>query len=123
MKGKDDKNCLNETAREDIVDSSYEIVNGAMRGGTAKPPRESGIELLRILAACGVILLHYNDGKAFKWVESNTINQYLLFGIESLCICAVDLFMVISGYFLGTTQKRKAIKPVELILQIGFNFF
>lgn len=27
--------------------------------------RESGIELLRILAIFGVILLHYNDGRAF----------------------------------------------------------
>ena len=28
--------------------------------------RKSGIELLRIFAAMGVVLLHYNDGRAFN---------------------------------------------------------
>lgn len=81
--------------------------------------RYSGIELLRILTICGVILLHYNDGKALKWVEYGTANQYILFIVESMCICAVDLFMVISGYFLSQTQKRTAIKPLELLFEVA----
>lgn len=34
-----------------------------------KGTRESGIELLRILAIMGVVVLHYNDGRAFNYVE------------------------------------------------------
>lgn len=83
-----------------------------------KKTRYSGIELLRILTICGVILLHYNDERAFKWVDQGTVNQYILFGVESMCICAVDLFMIISGYFLCQTQKRAAIKPLELLFEI-----
>lgn len=80
--------------------------------------RESGIELLRILTMCGVILLHYNDGRAFKYVADNSIQQYVLFFLESVAICAVDLFVLISGYFLSGTQKRSLLKPLELIVQL-----
>lgn len=80
--------------------------------------RQSGVELLRILAICGVILLHYNDGKAFEWVERYSANYYVLMLVESVCICAVDLFMVISGYFLSQTQNRRVIKPLELIIEV-----
>ena len=79
--------------------------------------RKSGIELLRIFAAMGVVLLHYNDGLAFKYVESG-VNHCILFFLESVCICAVDLFILISGFFLCTTEKRKAVKVVELLLQV-----
>ena len=79
--------------------------------------RESGIELLRILTMCGVVMLHYNDGKAFVFVE-NTINKNVLFFLESMTICAVDLFVLISGYFLSATQKRNFIKPLELVFQV-----
>ena len=83
--------------------------------------RESGIELLRILTMCGVILLHYNKGVvngAFSYVKEGTINYYFLYFMEALCSCAVDLFVLISGYYLCVTQKRKVIKPIELILQV-----
>lgn len=79
--------------------------------------RDSGIELLRILAAMGVVLLHYNDGRAFEYAEPNSLNMYLLYFLESLCICSVDLFLLISGYFLASSDKRNYIKPVELIIQ------
>lgn len=79
--------------------------------------RDSGIELLRILAAMGVVLLHYNDGKALEYAEPNSINMYLLYFLESLCICSVDLFLLISGYFLAASEKRNYVKPVELIVQ------
>lgn len=85
-----------------------------------KTARESGIELLRILAAIGVVLLHYNDGKAFTLVQNGSAQQYTLYLLESIAICAVDLFILISGFFLSGTQKRSNIKPLELIFQVIF---
>lgn len=79
--------------------------------------RKSGIELLRIFAMLGVIVLHYNDGRAFVYANSE-INRIVLWILESLCICAVDLFVLISGYFLSATQKRSLLKSVELIIQV-----
>lgn len=83
-----------------------------------KPVRESGIELLRILAACAVVMLHYNDGRAFVLVNSGSSNQYLLYFLESICACAVDVFLLISGYFLCTNNKRTLGKPLTLFVQV-----
>lgn len=79
--------------------------------------RNSGIECLRIITMLFVVLLHYNDGRAFTYVADGRANQYLLFFIESVGICAVDLFVLISGYFLSGTKKRSALKPLELMVQ------
>ena len=38
--------------------------------------------------------------------------------VERVCICAVDLFILISGYFLCTSGKRRAVKVVELVMQV-----
>lgn len=79
--------------------------------------RQSGIELLRILTMFGVVFLHYNDGRGFAHVEDGSVNYYILFALESLCICAVDLFIIISGYFLCNSQRRSLGKIFSLILE------
>ncbi|MGN9136268.1 acyltransferase family protein [Clostridium sp. HCP1S3_B4] len=89
--------------------------------------RNSAIELLRIITMIGVIILHYNNseiGGGFKYVINGSVNQYYLYFTENLFICAVNLFIMISAYFLSFTQKRKLIKVIELIIQvIAFNLF
>lgn len=74
--------------------------------------------MLRIITMCGVVLLHYNDSKALTFVQSGTAHQFILFFLESISICAVDLFILISGYYLSGSQKRSLLKPVELIVQV-----
>ncbi len=83
--------------------------------------RASNIELLRILTMLGVIVLHYNNaniGGGFKFVRSGTLNYHFLNLLESLFICAVNLFVLITGYFMINTQKRSLIKPVKLVIQV-----
>lgn len=80
--------------------------------------RDSGIELLRILSAIGVVVLHYNGNFAFSLVEKWSINSYILLLLEGLFICAVNIFILISGYFLSSTPKRKTVKVLELIIQV-----
>lgn len=85
--------------------------------------RNSSIELLRVIAIIGVIILHYNSGEmggGFRYVKEGSINQYFLYITENLFICAVDLFILISAYFLSITKKRNFIKIVELIIQVIF---
>lgn len=65
--------------------------------------RQSNIELLRIIAITMVLMLHYNlhglhpniltGGAAFSL---SSLDGHL---IESFCICAVNVFVMISGYF------------------------
>lgn len=68
--------------------------------------RESGIEMLRMISMLFVIILHYNSGRAFEYVHEGSINFYVLNIMECVAICAVDLFVLISGYFLSATQKE-----------------
>ena len=83
--------------------------------------RNTSIELLRIISSIGVIILHYNNkdiGGGFKYVVEGSINQYFLYLTQTLFIVSVDLFVMISAYFLSQTQKRKFVKVVELLLQV-----
>ena len=71
--------------------------------------RQSNIELLRIVAACGVIILHYNNpliGGGYGAVEDGSINQAIMTFFETVFICAVNLYVLISGYFMRNSTKR-----------------
>lgn len=86
-----------------------------------KKERLSNIEILRVLAILGVIVLHYNNrifGNAFGLTEDNPINHCMLRVLESICICSVDLFVIISGFFLSSKQKRNGFRVIELIIQV-----
>lgn len=80
-----------------------------------KTNRDSGIELLRILSALAVIILHFN-GMEKALVFSSGLTHELLIVLESACICAVDVFIVISGYYLCLKAKRTWDKPLYLFL-------
>jgi len=81
--------------------------------------RNSSIELLRIIAEIGIVFLHYN-ATAFKSVLNNSINYYALSFIESVFIFGVDLFIIISSYYLSQTNTRKLSKVFELLFQLIF---
>ncbi len=84
-----------------------------------KQLRQSNIELLRIFSMFGVIALHYNNpiiGGGIAY--SDGVNKIVLYFIESLFVCAVDLFIVISGYFMCINNKRYLRKPFELLFQV-----
>ncbi len=83
--------------------------------------RDSNIELLRIFTMLGVIILHYNyadAGGGFRLVTPGSINYYLMYVLQSMSIAAVDLFILISGYFMCTSCKRGIFKPLTLVAQV-----
>lgn len=82
--------------------------------------RNSSIELLRIFAMCGVVMLHYNNETAGGgFLFANNVNRIVLILLESVCICAVNLYVLLSGYYLSATMKRRCIKPLELLVQVS----
>lgn len=83
--------------------------------------RESGIELLRILAALGVVFSHFcNEGGISSMLPMGGGNYLLLSFIRSFTIASVDVFVLISGYFMCTSNKRTIGKPLSLLIQIVF---
>lgn len=85
----------------------------------SKKERNSGIELLRIVAACFVVILHYcNPQIGGAMAVAGEVNYIFLDVLRSLGCCAVDVFIVISGYFLINTDKRVLGKPLYLYFQL-----
>ena len=80
--------------------------------------RQSNIELLRIFAAFGVVILSYNDaslGGGFAFVEDSSLNQFVMVVFESLFICVINVYVIISGYFNRDSVKRDVLKPIKSI--------
>ena len=80
--------------------------------------RQSNIELLRVFAALGVVLLHYNNsniGGGFANASGLSANQFVMVVFESISICTVNLFVLISGYFMKGSSKSDLLKPVKLL--------
>lgn len=85
--------------------------------------RQSNIELLRIIAITMVLMLHYNlhglhpdvlsSNPAFSWpsLEGNLI--------ESFCIAAVNVFVLISGYFSIKLSVRSVLNLYIRCFMIG----
>ena len=87
-----------------------------------KKVRDSNIELLRIFAMLGVVILHYNNvtmGGGLQHVPTGSVNQMLLLALEGLFICAVNLFVLITGYFSCTSRRADPVKAVALLLQVS----
>lgn len=72
----------------------------------AKAKRKSGIELLRIIIMFQIIILHLFDyGKLTEFGNHNGgFTDMALDGIWSLCRMSVDVFILITGYFLVTSE-------------------
>lgn len=72
--------------------------------------RNVNIELLRVLSVCMVLVLHalLQTGA----LDSVADAYYYYWILEALCICAVNLFVLISGYFQVETKfkSRNVIK-------------
>lgn len=90
---------------------------------TERTERQSNIELLRVFAALGVVLLHYNNsniGGGFANAPGLSANQFVMVFFESIFICAVNLFILISGYFMKGSSKADLLKPVKLLSMYVF---
>ena len=83
--------------------------------------RVVSIELLRMLAMMMVVTLHYLDkGHVLPALTGEMgLNGYVAWGLESLSIVAVNVYMLISGYFL-VESKFKPGRLVELLCQVLF---
>lgn len=87
-----------------------------------KPPRNSSIELLRLIACLMVITIHYiGFGTDFFEVYSASYKINIFSGLllESLGIGAVNIFMLISGYCNITNKSIIRFRKVIDILIIS----
>lgn len=81
--------------------------------------RESKFELLRIVAMIFIIIHHYAIHGGILMAETNEINKYVAIFIYSFGQVAVNIFILISGYFL-INSKFSIKKFLKTILQVLF---
>ncbi len=90
---------------------------------TAKPHKKrlANIEALRLLAMLMVLSLHFLDkGKVLSpLTQSLDATGYLAWALEALSIAAVDVYVLISAYFLVETGFR-CKRLISLICQVLF---
>lgn len=101
-----------------------EKLKNISRDVSKKTPRESNLELLRILAMFGVLIVHadfgalgWPDGEEFRSIPYYSVVRTL---IESFALVCVNVFVLISGWF-GIRFKWKGL--IKLLFQCGFFFF
>lgn len=85
-----------------------------------KKGRSANIELLRIIAMLFVVALHYIDkgGTLLPWGDENFLfNTYIAWFIEAFALVAVNVYVLISGYFLVSGPFR-IMRIIKLWLQV-----
>lgn len=86
-----------------------------------KLERASNIEFFRIIAMCMVITVHYfATCNAGANTEPGELSNLIYIFVESFCICGVNMFVLITGYFSTNQSKIKIRKILDLLVDVAF---
>lgn len=67
--------------------------------------RNYGLDIARICAMCGIIILHIlGQGGVLASCEFNSTNYWIAWWVEICAYCSVDLFAILSGW-LGIYKR------------------
>ena len=89
-----------------------------MKEADSKTKREPNFELLRIVSMIMVVALHYWGKSGFlDRVPASDPGFYVGWFSESLCICAVNCFVLLTGYFMSE-KKFKLSRIIRIWLQV-----
>lgn len=89
-----------------------------------KNGRQLNYEVLRILAMLMIVCLHYLSKGGFLGVparEHISMSGYAAWLIEAFCLVAVNVYVLISGYFGGGSETKDVLKrPFTIWKQVFF---
>lgn len=91
--------------------------NAFHRQTDRRSKRNSSIELLRIFAGMAVVVLHFNFFILHAVELTTGITQHTLLLFEAVCVCAVNVFIAISGYCSAYSRKINLYRSMNLIVQ------
>lgn len=84
-----------------------------------KAQRNYGIDLLRCFAMAMVVMLHILSRSGLLKIPAGSLKYEVCWFIEIFCYCAVDCFVIISGY-VGLNNKFKLSRIINLWMQVVF---
>jgi hypothetical protein len=86
--------------------------------------RQLGIEFLRILCMLSIIIMHFNgaNGNGLEYAETHGLTTlFWLMRIFGIIFCpAVNIFILITGYFMSGKENRSWWKPAKIIFEVMF---
>lgn len=89
-----------------------------------KKSRQLNYELLRIIAMLMIVCLHYLSKGGFLGEPSEkyiSVSGYAAWLLEAFCLVAVNVYVLISGYFGVTSEKKDVLyQPVRIWKQVFF---
>ena len=108
-----------ETMNTQSIENAEKVIEN-LGGGNGKKLRNSNLELLRIISILMVITTHFcNSEYGFK-LSTTAEEKFFINFIYSLSIGAVDIFLIISGYFSIYSKKTILGKPLNLTILVIF---
>lgn len=83
--------------------------------------RQANFECLRIVAILMIIILHYlsKSNLDVKLTQDAGLQNHLLWLLRAVCISAVNVYVLISGYFFADS-KWNIKKLIYLVLEVWF---
>ena len=84
----------------------------------ANKKRQSNFELLRILAMMMIVTLHFFSEE--RRPTGQTPSELVYFTYESLSICGVDIFVLLTGFFSLHQHSINIRKIVNLLIDVAF---
>ena len=88
-----------------------------------KTLRDSNFELLRIVSMAMIVFLHFGTHGLEKAIDFNNAGGFEIFiyyFLRSISIIAVNLYVLISGYFLINKKKNAIPKIALFIAEVAF---
>lgn len=86
--------------------------------------RRYGLDLCRILAMLGIVLLHIQmKGGILTNVPLGSIEYWILWFIEIVSYGAVNVFGLLSGYLLIYKDKYSSYRLLDLLFSVCFYSF
>lgn len=81
--------------------------------------RDYGIDLLRIVSMAMIVMLHTLSRSKLLDIEPTTLKYAFVWFLEIFCYCAVDCFVLISGY-VGVHSRFRVSRLLGLWVQVAF---
>lgn len=81
--------------------------------------RNSGIDLLRIISMAMIVMLHTLSRSRLLTETAPSLKHEIVWLLEILCYCAVNCFVIISG-FVGIHSRFRLSRIAALWMQVAF---
>ena len=83
--------------------------------------RSYSLDILRILCMLMIVSLHFlSHGGMLEYFSESEIPYYIMNILRALCICSVNVFVLISGYFMVEKNKINIKRIVSIAISILF---